>query len=538
MRGPDLSGEILDGRYEIAERIAEGAMGVVYRAIRLKLDRAVAVKVMHASLPGAMEGRKRFEREAKLMAKLDHPHCVSVIDFGLHGDKPYVVMELVRGRSMHEVLAEQGHFEIPRALDVLGQVLSGLAHAHDQGIIHRDIKPANLMITPKAPLGVHARILDFGLARLLGTSTSLSNGVAVGTPSYMAPEQCRGDELDARVDIYACGILLFEMLTGKKPFVASDPIAIIKLQLEQAPPKLADVTPGWYGELEAVVARALAKDPADRFPSAIAMAEAMHAAVSGRNAAETTAEFEVLDADAVKPASASIPITIGSSAIDPSAASAAVTSTRSQRPPADDHDSSVLRRSLPISRARWVVLAALLAIAAALFAIQQLMARAKEEAAGTTPDARTRDAAVAVVALDAPLDPAVEIAASASVLAGSGKLDSAIDMLVKARRKYPDSALLPLTAGKLYFAKSSWNDGLANLRQAIKLDPKLRGDRDLIETAVTAFITTPEWDDRLAAFLIELGPSAGPLLEQTAQTHPKAYIRGRAAAIMRRLSEH
>src|SRR5690349_643368 len=163
-------------------------MGVVYRAVRVKLDRAVAIKVMHATLPGEMEGKKRFEREAKLMARLEHPHCVSIIDFGLHDHKPYVVMELVRGRSLYEMLVEQGHFEIPRAIDVMTQVLSGIAHAHDQGIIHRDIKPANIMTTPKAPLGLHARILDFGLARMLGSSTSLSDGVAVGTPSYMAPE--------------------------------------------------------------------------------------------------------------------------------------------------------------------------------------------------------------------------------------------------------------------------------------------------------------------------------------------------------------
>src|SRR5262245_19762071 len=129
-------------------------MGVVYRAIRTKLNRQVAIKLMHAALPGAMKGRKRFEREAQLMAKLDHPHCVSIIDYGLHHDKPYVAMELVRGQSLFEILDEQGRFEIPRAVDVMHQVLSGLAHAHEQGIVHRDIKPANLMLTPKAPLGV------------------------------------------------------------------------------------------------------------------------------------------------------------------------------------------------------------------------------------------------------------------------------------------------------------------------------------------------------------------------------------------------
>ncbi|MDQ3340882.1 MAG: serine/threonine protein kinase, partial [Myxococcota bacterium] len=146
----DLSGQVIDRRYQIIERIADGAMGIVYRAIRLNLDRPVAVKVMHASLRDEMKGKERFEREAKMMAKLEHPHCVSIIDFGLHGNKPFVVMELVRGRSLYEVLVEQGRFEVTRALDIMGQVLSGLAHAHEQGIIHRDIKPANIMVTPKA----------------------------------------------------------------------------------------------------------------------------------------------------------------------------------------------------------------------------------------------------------------------------------------------------------------------------------------------------------------------------------------------------
>src|SRR5438270_8572704 len=164
-RGPDLSGAVLEGRYQIQEKLAEGAMGVVYKGIRTQLNRPVAIKVMHAALPQAMSARERFEREAKLMALLEHPHCVSVIDYGIYDGKPFVVMELVRGRSLHEMLVEQGRFSVERAAGIMGQVLSGLAHAHGHGIIHRDIKPANIMVTPKEPLGLHARLLDFGLAR-------------------------------------------------------------------------------------------------------------------------------------------------------------------------------------------------------------------------------------------------------------------------------------------------------------------------------------------------------------------------------------
>ncbi|MDB4955714.1 MAG: serine/threonine protein kinase [Myxococcales bacterium] len=519
MAGPDLSGDVLEGRYQIVERLSEGAMGVVYRGVRTKLDRPVAIKVMHAVLPGAMKGRKRFEREAQLMARLDHPHCVSIIDFGLHGGKPYVVMELVRGLSLYEMLVEQGRFEFPRAVDVMRQVLSGLAHAHEQGIIHRDIKPANIMITPKAPLGVHARILDFGLARMLGGSTSLSNGVAVGTPSYMAPEQCRGEQLDARVDIYACGIVLFEMLTGKKPFNAADPIMILKKQTDEQPPLLADVMPGDYGALEGVVARALAKSPDARFPSAVAMAEALEAALSGRTAPESTAVMRQLGSSDLLPIEPSmeIPITVGSSV------------SNKKRP--------VLRPTAPKSRAGSFVLVTLLAIVVlaggAFYARREMGSHA-----AASVDARPHDAAQidAPVSIDAAIDPVAELAASARQLAAGGKVDAAIAMLLEARRRYPDRAVLPLTAGKLFFSKFWWNDGIANLREAIKLDPNLRSDPDLIATVVRGFTTTPAYDYRLGGFLVELGSAAAPILDEVARTHANPEIRARAAAESKRLS--
>jgi hypothetical protein len=513
---PDLSGEVLDRRYQIVERLSEGAMGVVYKGIRTKLDRPVAIKVMHSVLPGAMKGRKRFEREAQLMARLDHPHCVSIIDYGLHGGKPYVVMELVRGQSLAEMISEQGRLEIPRAVDVLRQVLSGLAHAHEHNIIHRDIKPANIMITPKAPLGMHVRILDFGLARMLGGSASLSHGVAVGTPSYMAPEQCRGDQLDARVDIYSCGIVLFEMLTGKKPLTDPDPIMTLKRQIEDAPPKLAEVTPGDYGALEDVVARALAKSPADRFPSAVAMAEALDAALAGRSPAESTAVMRQLDSgalEAIEP-SMEIPITVGSSVM------------KKRR--------AIMRPNAPASRIGWVFVVMLLLAAAAAGAY--VLRREPGQRAAIRSDARTHVAvADAAPAIEAPRDPVADIVASANQLAAAGKVDPAIAMVVDARHKYPYSAVLPLTAGKLFFGKYWWNDGIANLREAIKLDPKLRSDPELLATVVRGFTTTPDYDYRLGGFLVELGPAAIPFLEDAAHGHANPEIRARASAQSKRL---
>jgi serine/threonine-protein kinase len=285
----DLSGAVLDGRYQVIAPIAEGAMGSVYHGERLKLGRAVAIKIMHDALPDEMASRQRFDREAKLMARLEHPNCVSVIDFGVHDDKPFLVMELVRGTSLLQVLEKEGRIAPARAAGMMRQVLSGLAHAHQLGIVHRDIKPANIMVTEQAGLGEQVRILDFGLARLTEGSTKLTRGIVVGTPNYMAPEQCRGGELDGRTDLYACGVVLFEMLTGRKPFQADDPIGVVRKHLNQPAPKLADFAPEVpLVAFEGICARALAKDPKERFESAVEMSAALEEAV-GRWRAATAA---------------------------------------------------------------------------------------------------------------------------------------------------------------------------------------------------------------------------------------------------------
>src|SRR5262245_9372399 len=223
---------------------------------------------------------RSFEREAKLMALLEHPNCVSVIDFGLHEDKPFLVMDFIKGTSLLDLLDKAGRLDAAKAADIIRQVLSGLAHAHELGIVHRDIKPANIMISEKAGLGQQVRILDFGLARLTeGAGTKLTTGIVVGTPNYMAPEQCKGGDIDARTDLYACGVMLFEMLSGRKPFLADDPIQVVRKHLLEKPPTLASVEPNIdFGEFEAVVAKALAKAPADRYDSAVDMAKAVEAA--------------------------------------------------------------------------------------------------------------------------------------------------------------------------------------------------------------------------------------------------------------------
>ena len=282
----DLTGAVLDGRYKVLESVAKGAMGTVYRAERLKLGKIVAVKVLHDELPDELSSRKRFEIEAVAMAKLEHPNCAAVLDVGVHDGRPFVVMDFITGADLKS-LVDAGPVPPPRAISIVRQVLSGLAHAHELGIIHRDIKPANIILGQKAGLGDHVKILDFGLARLQAESqvSKLTTGIVVGTPAYMAPEQIRGTAIDARADLYAVGVLLFELLTGKKPFSSpkDDPIEVVSMHLKNPVPRLDAMLPGTdFGELENVVAHALQKAAADRFQTAtefVAALDAIHRAI-------------------------------------------------------------------------------------------------------------------------------------------------------------------------------------------------------------------------------------------------------------------
>jgi serine/threonine protein kinase/tetratricopeptide (TPR) repeat protein len=261
-------GAVLGGRYRITTLLGEGGMGLVYAGERLQLGRPVAIKFLHSPYARSPKFVQRFEREARAMSKLSHPHCVSVIDFGVQ-DAPYIVMDFVTGQTLREVL-DEGAMSPARALTVLRQVLFGLAHAHAEGVIHRDIKPGNIMLGELAGIGEHVRIFDFGLAKLRDNEVDgdVSHAHVVGTPAYMAPEQARADKIDARVDLYATGVLMFEMLAGQKPFIGDDAYAVLCMQRDKAPPLLRSLEPDLSPEIEQVVSRALEKDVDKRFQTA------------------------------------------------------------------------------------------------------------------------------------------------------------------------------------------------------------------------------------------------------------------------------
>jgi serine/threonine-protein kinase len=267
-------GKVVDGRYKILEAMASGAMGAVYKAEREPVGKLVAIKFLHSSFAKDKEFLTRFERETRVMSKLAHPNCVSVVDFGVWEGAPYLAMEYVAGRTLREII-DDGRLPPQRALLLAKQIAAGLAHAHAQGVTHRDVKPANIMITDEIGQGDHVRILDFGLARLRGNvgRDATQTNVVVGTPNYMAPEQTIGGAaIDARTDVYAVGVVLFEMIAGVRPFAAEDTLQLLGMHRGAPVPKLLDR----IGEsialpagLQELIEKAMAKLPDDRFQSAI-----------------------------------------------------------------------------------------------------------------------------------------------------------------------------------------------------------------------------------------------------------------------------
>jgi serine/threonine-protein kinase len=271
---PELDpGYVVDGRYQIKNILGTGGVGVVYRAKDKKLPHDVAIKVLqkkHASHPSL---RARFEREAKALAALHHPNIVSVSDYGIADGRPFVVMELLSGLTLREVI-DRGPVEPDRAFEITKQLLRGLSYAHNHGLVHRDIKPGNVFLQEIENQPEVVKILDFGFAKWLvdqpDANPNLSKeGMVMGTPSYLPPEQAAGEATDARTDIYAVGVLLFEMLAGVKPFTGTL-IELLRQHLTAKVPRISQVsrTRKETPELRKLIERAMAKKPGDRFTDA------------------------------------------------------------------------------------------------------------------------------------------------------------------------------------------------------------------------------------------------------------------------------
>jgi beta-lactam-binding protein with PASTA domain/serine/threonine protein kinase len=254
-----LVGHVLDGRYHVLDRVARGGMATVYRATDTRLDRVVALKVMHIGLGDDVDFAAKFDREARAAARLSHPHVVSVFDQGSDAGRPYIVMELVEGKTLRTVISREAPLTPLRALSMIEPVLSALASAHDAGLVHRDIKPENVLISERGQI----KVGDFGLARAITAQTSTATaGLLIGTVSYLPPELVLSGKADARSDVYSTGVVLFEMLTGRKPHTGETPIQVAYAHVHNdvpAPSSLPTAAP-IPDYLDALIARATARN--------------------------------------------------------------------------------------------------------------------------------------------------------------------------------------------------------------------------------------------------------------------------------------
>ncbi|MFD7430792.1 Stk1 family PASTA domain-containing Ser/Thr kinase [Streptomyces sp. NPDC059818] len=279
-----LVGQLLDGRYRVDARIAVGGMATVYRAMDTRLDRVLALKVMHPALAADASFVERFIREAKSVAGLAHPNVVGVFDQGAQGQYVYLAMEYVAGCTLRDVLRERGALQPRAALDILEPVLAALGAAHRAGFVHRDMKPENVLIGDDG----RVKVADFGLVRAVGTVTN-TTGSVLGTVSYLAPEQIERGTADTRADVYACGVVLYEMLTGTKPHTGDSPAQVIYQHLNEDVPAPSALVPGLAPELDELVASAAARDPEVRPFDAVALLAESRRARAGLSDAQLDA---------------------------------------------------------------------------------------------------------------------------------------------------------------------------------------------------------------------------------------------------------
>ncbi|WP_431909316.1 Stk1 family PASTA domain-containing Ser/Thr kinase [Nonomuraea jabiensis] len=262
-----LVGRLLDGRYRIESRIARGGMATVYLALDVRLDRTVALKVMHRSLAEDPSFVRRFIGEAKSVARLSHPNVVHVFDQGTDTDVVYLSMEYVPGKTLRDILRERGRLPAREALEIMIPVLAALGAAHQAGMVHRDVKPENVLMTDDG----RVKVVDFGLARAIEATNQTRTGVMIGTIGYMAPEQVTTGAADVRSDVYAAGIMLFELVTGQQPYDGATPMSVAYRHVHDTVPMPSSVVPDVPPLIDTLVAQATAREPDQRPADATAM---------------------------------------------------------------------------------------------------------------------------------------------------------------------------------------------------------------------------------------------------------------------------
>ena len=514
-----LTGVVLSDRYRVGVRLGEGGIGAVYEAEHLVLGRKVAIKVLRRELAGMKDLLARFDREARALSRLSHVNVVAVTDFGVWEGLPYLVMELVRGTSLAAEV-HVGPMGTDRAAVVIRQILAALVYAHGEGVIHRDLKPSNVMLVEQPGVQDLVKILDFGLAKFVSGEESndvsiTKEGAVFGTPAYMSPEQVAGEETDARSDVYAVGLLLFECLTGRRPFVLETRTEVMRAHLATEAPRASSVeTSEPIGAaLDDVVAKALAKRRADRFGSAEEMIRALDLAVGAPETRLTRTD----------PSS--------KTGLRPFAPQPATIQAESAR--------TVMRlANRPFKIAAAVAgITALVAVGVLVFpgeeppkpeVVEAPAFRASEP--GTSAPTKVR-----VPARDPWASPLPgELQQIRDDLAGA---NAAALKAAKVWTRTHDDPRGHLLVGHAYFEKRWLADAADRYRIVLEADPSLRGDPRILARLIA--MLGGEGYGRRAAALIEVhwGEEAASPLARTAAEHPDPVVAHAAVALLDRMGE-
>jgi len=561
--GGGRKGRVLQGRYKLDEVLAEGGMGVVYRAERVGIERLVVVKFLHAILSDRAGAVDRFEREARAMARLNHPNCVTLTDFGLDEGAPYLVMEFVKGVTLADIL-DKGPIPPRRALHIIRQVLAGLAHAHACGILHRDLKPANVMVVDAVETDDFVKILDFGLAKLLGPEEGQRDvtvaGIAIGTPGYMSPEQASGMPADKRSDIYNAGALLYHLVTGRKAFSGENVHSVLRQHREETPDLPHALTDGVVSvQLEEAILKAMAVDPTKRFATAEAMIAALRTTpdwASLELPVVTMLNSSTSRASVTASASASAPKSSGGLGIfvvgallgisagaagtyfyaDRARATLGLAPSEKDPPALAKKDPPPPKKDPPPEKP---------VVAPTPDLAQVPVAVAPEP---TPPDLATHPADLA----DDPDDPnddvrpprenqavarptpKVSSLAEVRALEKRGQIDAAISGLYQLRHANPppkQAAEIAASLGNLYFDRRWWSDALREYGFACKLDKARASDATLIRNTIRALGEAKTARRAHRLLVDDIGRAAiGPLRAAAKSGTPE--LRRRAASVL------
>jgi tRNA A-37 threonylcarbamoyl transferase component Bud32 len=495
-----LIGKLLGERYRLDAVLGRGGMGVVYRGEHVLMKKEVAVKVLHAELGALDEVAKRFEREAQSASRLAHPNIISVTDFGrADGGTLFLVMEVLHGEPL-TALIERGPIAPPRAAALLTQILQALEHAHAEGVVHRDLKPDNVFLVENQGTE-QVKLLDFGIARMShegGPRESLTQaGMVFGTPEYISPEQAMGEVADGRADLYAAGVMLFEMLAGRRPFHADSKVALISMHLTQPIPTFRSIDPSLSipPPLERVVRRAMEKKRDLRYPTAFAFREDLQRAVDPSRPSRSMAA-------ATRPTDRAMEIVRGSShAIGRAFSTVAVRAERA---------------GVPFPR---TVVASGMALVAALTCILTFFALRRPS-------------------LPKPLPPPPASAADlerAESLLAHGDLPAARAALQQQLSAHPEQARVHFLLGNLHFAEKERAQALGDYRDALHLDPGYRGDPTLLANGRSMLDERATVDDALHLLADDIGAPALPRLTDCARTCRDLKTRRAAADAMVKL---